>query len=52
MVALNIDTFANSYLMVYIGPGREVFRNVLHLQVNRPSAIVAACPKRFGLKII
>ena len=29
MVDLNIDTFANSFLMVYIEPGREVCRKAL-----------------------
>ena len=52
MVDLNIDTFASSFLMVSIEPGREVCRKSLHWQVNRLSAIVDACLKLFGLTII
>ena len=51
MVALNIDTFANSFLMVSIEPVRDVCRKVFNWQVKRPSAIMAACKKRFGLTI-
>ena len=50
--ALKIDTFANEFLMVIIKPGREVYREALHLQVKRPSAITDACPKPFGLTIL
>ena len=52
MVALNIDIFANSFLMVSIEPGREVCRKALNSQVNRPSAIAAASPKRICLTIL
>ena len=46
MVALNIDTFDNSFTMVPIEPGREVCRKALHLQVKIPSAIAVDFQKR------
>ena len=49
MVPLNIDTFDNSFLMVSIEPGFEVCRKALYWKVKRPSDIVAACMKLFGL---
>ena len=52
IVAFKIDTFAKSFLLVYIEPGREVFRKTLYAQVKRKIAIEAACPKRFGLTIL
>ena len=51
MVALKFDTFANSFLMVSIEPGREFCRKAFDLKIKRPSAIADACPKRFGLKL-
>ena len=52
MVALENDTFAKLFLIVYIEPGCKDCCKALHWQVKRPSDIAAACPKRFGLKII
>ena len=52
MVDLNIDTFANWFLMVSIEPGREVCRKALHWQVKRPITIAAFRPKRFGSTIL
>ena len=52
MVALKIDIFANSFLMVSIDPGCEVCRKELNLQVKIPSSIATACPKRFVLTIL
>ena len=52
MVALKIDTFDNSFLMVSIEPSREICKKAMHWKVKRPSAIATACPKLFGLKII
>ena len=52
MIALKIDKFSNSFLMVSIEPGGEVYREAFHLQVKRPSAIAAACPRRLGVTIV
>ena len=52
IVALKINTFADSFLMVFIEPSHEVCRKALHWQVKRPSAIADVCSKRFGLTII
>ena len=46
MFALNIDTFANLFLMVSIEPGHEFCRKALNLKLKRPSAIAAAFPKK------
>ena len=37
--------------MVSIESGREVCKKELHWEVKIPSAIAAACPKRFGLTV-
>ena len=38
--------------MLSIEPGHEVCKKEFHLQVKRPSAIAADCPKQFGLRMI
>ena len=52
IVALKIDKFANSFLMVSIDMCSEVFRKALNWKVKIPSAIASAFPKLFGLTIL